>query len=311
MAHGHGHDHHHHTVGPDADRRRLAFTLALLLGFALAEVVVGILAGSVALLTDAGHMASDAAALGLSLLAIGLAARPPSGAMTFGLKRAEPASALVNGVTLAVLTAVFTITAIQRLISPHDVDAAPVLAVALAGIPVNLLATWILAGANRQSVNVEGAFQHVVTDLYAFIATAIAATVILITGFDRADPIAALVVAALMARAAWSLLGASGRMFLEASPRGIDPEEVGRALAVHPGVVEVHDLHVWELTSGFPSLSAHVVVGRGDDCHDVRAHLEDLLRERFAIDHSTLQVEHEQGLLRIEGTAPSGASPAG
>jgi cobalt-zinc-cadmium efflux system protein len=296
-------------VGPDADRRRLAISLALLLGFAVAEVVVGLLAGSVALLTDAGHMASDAAALALSLIAIGLAARPPGGAMTFGLKRAEPASALVNGVTLAVLAAVFAITAIARLISPHDVDAGPVLAVALAGIPVNLLATWVLAGANRSSVNVEGAFQHVVTDLYAFIATAIAATVILLTGFNRADPIAALLVAALMARAAWGLLGASGRMFLEASPRDIDPEEVGRALAGHAGVVEVHDLHVWELTSGFPSLSAHVVVGRGDDCHDVRAQLEDLLRERFGIDHSTLQVEHEQGLLRIEGTAPAGAAP--
>jgi cobalt-zinc-cadmium efflux system protein len=222
--------------------------------------------------------------------------------MTFGLKRVEPASALVNGVTLAVLAAVFAISAIQRLISPHEVDAAPVLIVALAGIPVNLLATWVLAGANRSSVNVEGAFQHVVTDLYAFVATAIAATVILVTGFDRADAIAALLVAALMARAAWGLLGSSGRMFLEAAPREIDPEEVGRALASYPGVAEVHDLHVWELTSGFPSLSAHVVVGRGDDCHDVRAQLEDLLRERFGIDHSTLQVEHEQGLLHIEGT---------
>jgi cobalt-zinc-cadmium efflux system protein len=175
-----------------------------------------------------------------------------------------------------------------------------VLALALAGIPINLLATWVLSRADRRSVNVEGAFQHVLTDLYAFVATAIAAGVIIATGFDQADPIAALVVSALMARAAWGLLRASGRIFLEAAPAGVEPAEVGRALAGHPGVREVHDLHVWEVTSGFPSLSAHVVVGRESDCHEVRAQLEDLARARFAIEHSTLQVEHEQGLLEIE-----------
>jgi cobalt-zinc-cadmium efflux system protein len=175
-----------------------------------------------------------------------------------------------------------------------------VLAVALAGIPVNLLATWVLSGADRRSVNVEGAFQHVLTDLYAFIATAIAATVILTTGFDRADPIAALLVAALMARAAWSLLRGSVRIFFEAAPAGIDVNEVGRALAAAPGVANVHDLHVWELTSGFPALSAHVVVGADEDCHERRAQLDVLLHERFGIDHATMQVEHEQGLLTIE-----------
>jgi len=184
-----------------------------------------------------------------------------------------------------------------------------VLAVALVGIPVNLLATWILARADRTSVNVEGAFQHIVTDLYGFIATAIAAAVILATGFDRADPIAALVVAALMLRSSYGLLRSSGRIFLEAAPVGIDPEEIGMALASAPGIVSVHDLHVWEVTSGFPALSAHIVVGTDEDCHGARARLEVLLRERFAIDHSTLQVEHEpRTLLRIEGSDPlSGA----
>src|SRR4051795_10551642 len=204
MSHGHAHaGHHHHGVSAETDRRRLGTALALLLGFAVAEVAVGLLAGSVALLTDAGHMTADAAALALALVAIGLAARPPGGALTYGLKRAEPASALVNAVTLAVLSIVFTIQAVVRLIDPHDVDALPVLVLALAGIPVNIGATWILAGADRSSLNVEGAFQHVLTDLYAFIATAVAATVILTTGFDRADPIAALLVAALMARASY------------------------------------------------------------------------------------------------------------
>ena len=297
MGHGHGHD---HGVSAQTDRRRLVIALGLLLGFAAAEVTVGLLAGSVALLADAGHMAADAAALGLALLAIGLAARPPRGALTYGLKRAEPASALANAVTLAVLAVVFTIQAIGRLIEPADVDAGLVLAVALAGIPVNLAATWVLAGADRRSVNMEGAFQHVVTDLYAFVATAVAATVILATGFDRADPIAALLVAALMTRAAWGLARESGRIFLEAAPAGVDVAEIGNALAASPGITSVHDLHVWELTSGFPALSAHVIVGAREDCHERRAELDTLLHERFGIDHATLQVEHDQGLLKIE-----------
>ena len=300
---GHGHDHHHHGVSAETDRRRLVIALALLVGFAAGEVAAGLLAGSVALLADAGHMTADAAALGLALVAIGLAARPPRGSLTYGLKRAEPASALVNAVALAVLALVFTIQAIGRLIEPADVDAGLVLAVALAGIPVNLAATWVLAGADRRSVNVEGAFQHVVTDLYAFVATAVAATVILATGFDRADPIAALLVAALMTRAAWGLVRESGRMFLEAAPAGLDVTEIGTALAASPGVTSVHDLHVWELTSGFPALSAHVVVGAREDCHERRAELDLLLHERFGIDHATLQVEHDQGLLTI-GPAP-------
>jgi cobalt-zinc-cadmium efflux system protein len=296
---GHGHD-HGHDLSDDTSRRRLAAALAVLLVFAAAEVTVGLLAGSVALLTDAGHMVSDAAALGLALVAIGLSARPPGGALTYGLKRAEPASALVNGVTLAVLALVFVVQAVVRLVDPHDVDAVPVLALALAGIPVNLVATWILAGADRSSVNVEGAFQHVLTDLYAFVATAIAATVILTTGFDRADPIAALIVAGLMAYASYGLLRDAGRIFMEAAPADVDVDEVGVALAGFPGVASVHDLHVWELTSGFPAMSAHVVVGAREDCHARRKELQALLHDRFGIDHATLQVEHEQGLLSIQ-----------
>jgi cobalt-zinc-cadmium efflux system protein len=174
-----------------------------------------------------------------------------------------------------------------------------VLVLALVGIPVNVVATAILAGADRSSVNVEGAFQHVVTDLYAFIATALAAVVILATGFDRADPIAALLVAALMARAAYGLFRDAGRIFMEAAPADVDVAEVGHALAAAPGISSVHDLHVWELTSGFAAMSAHVIVGATEDCHARRGELEVLLHDRFGIDHATLQVEHEQGLLEI------------
>src|SRR5438874_1806548 len=219
--------------------------LALIAGLMVAEVVAGLVAGSVALLTDAGHMLTDAGAIGLGLVALRLAARPPAGAMTFGLKRAEPLSAAINGAVLAVLAVVFVIEAVSRLANPHHVDATLVLVVALVAIPVNIAAVRALGRANRESVNVEGAFQHLLTDLYAFIATAIAALVILTTGFNRADAIAALVVAALMLRAAVSLLRNSGRIFLEAAPAGLEPESVGRALAAMPGVVSVHDLHVW------------------------------------------------------------------
>jgi cobalt-zinc-cadmium efflux system protein len=299
MAGAHVHAHH---VRAGDDRRALSIALALILGFMVAEVVVGILAGSLALLSDAGHMLTDAAAIALSLVAARLATRPAEGAMTYGLGRAEILSAQVNGITLLVLAVLVTWEAVQRLGSPPEVDAAPVLVVALAGVAVNLLAARVLAGAGRQSLNVEGSFRHVVTDLYAFIATALAAVVILATGFDRADTIASLFVAALMLYSAYSLLRASGRVFLEAAPEGVDVSAIGNTLAAEPHVVQVHDLHVWEVTSGFPALSAHVVVERDCDCHAVRAGLERLLEDRFDLHHTTLQVEHEapEELLEIQ-----------
>jgi cobalt-zinc-cadmium efflux system protein len=299
-AHAHQHHHHHHAIGADAQRGPLIGALGLIVTLMAGELVAGAIAHSVALLTDAAHMLTDAGALALSLVTLRLAARPPGGAMTFGLKRVEPLSAVVNGAVLGALALVFTVEAIQRLIHPGHVHGAVVLVVALAAIPINGLATWILSRARSSSINIEGAFQHLLTDAYAFAATAVAGAVILTTGFQRADAIAALLVAVLMTRACVGLLGDAGRIFLEAAPRGIDPDDVGNTLARAPGVVSVHDLHVWELTTDFPSLSAHVVVGRAEDCHAARARLEQLLRDDFAIDHTTLQVEHEPGLLRIE-----------
>ena len=292
--HAHVHPHAHAAAG---DRRRLGIALALIVGFMAVEVVAGALANSLALLSDAGHMLTDAGALGFALVASALASRPASGPYTFGLRRAEILSAQVNGATLLVVSALILYGATRRLISPPDVDAVVVLAVAVAGAAVNLTASRILAGGERRSLNVEGAFQHVLTDLYAFAGTAIAAVVILATGFDRADPIASLLVVALMLRAAWGLLRASGRVFMEAAPAGLDPGAIGRALAGAPDVVEVHDLHVWEVTSGFPALSAHVRVTRDSDCHEARRRLERLLHERFDIGHTTLQMEHEEPLL--------------
>jgi cobalt-zinc-cadmium efflux system protein len=306
---GHDHARHGHGHGVDAitDRRRLAIALALIAGFMVAEVVAGILAHSLALLSDAAHMLTDAAAIGLSLFAVALAARPAGGNLTFGLKRAEILSAQANGATLLVLGGLIIYEGIHRLVSPLSVGGWTVLVVALAGVAVNLLVTWQLAQANRRNMAVEGSFQHIITDLYAFIGTALAAVVIITTGFNRADAIASLAVAALMLRAAYGLLRGSGRVLLEMSPEGLSVDEIGRAIAGHEHVESVHDLHVWEISSGFPSLSAHVLVAPGDDCHGVRRELERMLAERFGIEHTTLQVDHArtQQLVSIGGVAPA------
>jgi cobalt-zinc-cadmium efflux system protein len=298
----HVHDHFHH--GREADQSALKTALALILAFMVAEVVAGVLASSLALLSDAAHMLTDAAALAISLAAARLATRPPKGAMTYGLGRVEILSAQANGVTLLVLGAVIVYEAIARLASPPDVRGGLVLIVALVGIAVNLAATAVLSrGSGERSLNVEGSYRHLLTDLYGFIATAVAAIVILATGFVRADAIASLLIAGLMLHAAYGLLKASGRVFLEAAPAGIDPEQIGRALAAETDVIEVHDLHVWEVTSGFPALSAHVVVRAGSDCHALRRHLQRVLADRFDLHHTTLQVDHEaapQRPLQIE-----------
>jgi cobalt-zinc-cadmium efflux system protein len=295
-----GHGHHHHHAPSDATQGRLITALALLVGLMLVEVVAGALADSLALLSDAAHMLTDAAALALALVALRLARRPAQGAMTYGLSRAEILSAQFNGATLLVLGLLIVYQGIRRLVSPPEVEGLVVLVVALVGVGVNLAATLVLHGADRRSLNVEGAFQHVLTDLVAFIATALAGLVILLTGFDRADGIASLFVAAVMLRAAWGLLRDSGRIFLEAAPKGVDVAALGHAMLGVKGVHEVHDLHVWEVTSGFPALSAHVLVGCDDDCHGAREHLEVLLHDSFGIEHTTLQVEHELELLQIE-----------
>jgi cobalt-zinc-cadmium efflux system protein len=302
----HGHGGHSHAPATGADRRRLALALALIVGFMGVEVVVGIAASSLALLADAAHMLTDAGAIAFALVAMRLAARPPAGGYTFGLKRAEILSAQLNGATLLALSVFIVYEGVRRLLEPPEVEGAPVLIVAVVGIAVNLAATWTLARANRQSLNIEGAFQHILTDLLAFVGTAVAGAVVLLTGFAQADGIAALLVAAIMVRAAYGLLRDSGRVLLEAAPKGLEPERIGRAMASARGVLEVHDLHVWEVTSGFPALSAHVLVAPGDDCHARRHELERLLRDEFEIDHTTLQVdhEHEPHLLEIERPGP-------
>jgi cobalt-zinc-cadmium efflux system protein len=302
MVHGHG-DPERATVSTRADRRRVTGALGLILAFMVAEVLAGLTAHSLALLSDAGHMLTDAGALVLSLVAMRLAARAPSGGLTYGLKRAEILSALANGGALFVIAALIVFEAILRLANPIAVDARWMIGVAAAGIVVNFGALLLLEGAERQSLNLRGSLQHVLTDAYAFAATIAAGLVILATGFARADAAASLLVAALLARAGWGLVRDATRVLLEAAPAGMAAEEIGALLARHHDVVDVHDFHLWEITSGLPALSAHVMVEPGADCHAIRRELEDEVRAKFGIDHTTLQVDHAAeppGLIQIQ-----------
>jgi len=303
VAHGHGCDHgdhhehhgggdHSHSLSVDADRRYLTIALLLILGFMVFEVVAGIMAHSLALLSDAGHMLTDAGALVLSLVVIRLVQRPSGGNLTYGMRRAEVLSGQANGAVLLVLGVLVTYEGISRLVHPPDVAGGLVTIVAALGVAVNIAAAWVLAKANRQSLNVEGCFQHIVTDLYAFIGTLVAGIVIIVTGFDRADAIASLIVAGLMFRSGYVLQRKAVRVLLESAPESTAPQEVGWAMARAELVSQVHDLHLWELTPGVPILTAHVLVAPAADCHAVRRELERMLRERFGIEHTTLQVDH-------------------
>jgi cobalt-zinc-cadmium efflux system protein len=293
--HGAGHGRHR------ADRRSLLAALALLAAVTAMEIAFGVIAHSLALLADAGHMLTDLLALATAILAVGIAARPPRGHWTFGLGRVEVLSAQANGISLLLVGAWITYSAVRRLIAPAEVHGGIVLVVAAAGALVNLAAAVVLSRGQSESINVRGAFLHVTTDLAGFAGTAIAGGLILATGWNRFDPIASLVVAGLCFFSAFSLGKATLRIVLEGAPGHIDPETVGRALASDAEVVEVHDLHVWAVTSGFPALSAHVLVREESDCHAVRARLAGELGERFGIDHTTLQVDHAAGAARPLG----------
>jgi cobalt-zinc-cadmium efflux system protein len=295
---------HEHASG---DRRLLTLALGVLTVFMVAEVVLGILASSLALIADAGHMLTDASALGLALFAAWAAALPARGRWTFGFARAEILAAQANGVTLLVIAVLIVYSSVRRLIEPPDVDGGIVAIVALAGVAVNFGVLAILSRARRESLNIRGAYLHVATDLVAFLGTALAGLLIVLTGWDRFDPVASLLVAGLMLAASVTLLRESTLIFLEGAPASAPPTDVGRAIAAHEGVVETHDLHVWTVTSGFPALSAHVLVRPDADCHRIRVELEQMLHERFGVEHSTLQVEHvaEASGLQIRRSAGS------
>jgi cobalt-zinc-cadmium efflux system protein len=297
--HDHGSTHgHDHGISENADGRYLASALALLVAYMVAEVIVAFLSHSLALLSDAGHMLTDAGAIAVAIWAMRLAARPAKGSWTFGWKRAEILSALGNGVTMLVIAAVVAVEAIRRLIEGGgNVNGTAVLVTAIVGVAVNVAAAWLLARANRSSLNVEGAYQHILTDLYGFIGTIVAAIVILTTGWAKADAVASLVVVVLMLKASWGLLRDSGRVLLEAAPAHIDMDAIRQHLLEVEHVTDVHDLHVWTVTSKMPSLSAHLVIQ--DTCFndghaaEILAQVHQCLDGHFEVDHSTFQLEPE------------------
>jgi cobalt-zinc-cadmium efflux system protein len=287
------HSGHRHTESTAAaDRRWLLAALVVILTFMVGEVIAGLMAHSLALISDAGHMLTDAAALSLAIFASKVAQRPARGSYTYGFTRVDALSAQANGITLLLLAGWFVFEAVRRLVNPPQVEGNLVLLVALVGIVVNVAAVLLAGRANRASLNVRGAVAHVTNDLWAFVATAIAGIVIMVTGWSRADAVASLVVATLMALAGTGLVRAAGRVFLEAAPHGVDPTSIGRQMADVSGVSEVHDLHVWDLGSAEPALSAHVVVAPAFDCHEVADGVRQVLAERYQIQHATLQADH-------------------
>jgi cobalt-zinc-cadmium efflux system protein len=295
---GHGHEHDVRA----GSARALGLALALTAGYTVVEVVAGILTGSLALLADAAHMLSDNVSIALALFAVWLARRPATPERTYGYKRAEVLAALVNGLTLVALSIWIFYEAFRRLGDPPDVLGGWMLVVGLVGIGVNLAGGAILFRSRGESLNVDAAFRHVLADLLGSIGVVVAAAMILATGWLEADPVVSILIAVLVLASSWSILRDSTSILLEAAPKGIDTRVVGERLARAPGVVEVHDLHIWTITSGFPALSAHVLVGRGEDCHGRRRELEQLLRREFGIEHTTLQVDHasdQDGLVEI------------
>ena len=317
-AHGHdapghaGHDHahggHSHVSAQSvAEPRWLWVALGLNVAVSLVEVVAGILAGSTALLSDAAHVVTDALAIGIALAAITLARRPAKGKYTYGLGRVEILGAQANGATLLVLAGMLAVGAVIRLLDPPEVDGTLVAITGAFGLLANVLAAWALAKANRESLAVEGAYQHALMDAISSVAAIVAGILIVVGVSSVVDPILALFVTVLMVRSGWQILVSSSRVLLEAAPAGISPDAVGEALAAAPGVVEVHDLHVWELTQGFPAVTAHVVVSNEADCHETRFRLHQVLEREFGVAHSTLQVDHDHRgeLLQLSEPAPA------
>jgi cobalt-zinc-cadmium efflux system protein len=305
MSHAHGSHAHDHRGG---SRRALLWVLALTLAFTVVEVVGGIFTDSLALLADAGHMVSDNIAIALALLAVTLARRPSTPTRSFGLQRAEILAAFVNGLTLVLVSGWIVWEAVKRLGDTPEILGGWMLVVALVGLLVNACAAWILIRSGRESLNVEAALRHVVADMLGSGAVLVAALVIVTTGWTLIDPLVSIGIALLIVASAWGVLRDSTSILMEATPSDVDAEAVAEAIVAVPGVTSVHDLHVWRITSGFDALAAHVLVGRGEDCHGLRREVERVLDDRFGITHTTLQVDHDAGDALIELRRPGAAA---
>jgi len=258
----------------------------------VAEVIGGLITGSLALLVDAGHMLSDNFSLGLALFAFWLSAKPPTPERSFGFKRAEILAALINGVMLVAISIWIFYEAYHRFQDPPEILGGWMIAVAVIGLFVNVAAAWVLMRSETESLNLQGALRHVLADLAGSAGVIAAALIIVLTGWLYADPIISVLIGFLVLVSSWKLLRDSVGILLEQSPLGMDANEVGRKMVSVEGVEEVHDLHVWTITSGFPALAAHVLVGNDQDCHERRREIEKVLYREFGIEHTTLQIDH-------------------
>ncbi len=306
------HDHDHFPADSSDSRqkkRALKTVLVITVFFTGVEIVGGVLTGSLALLADAGHMLSDNMSLALALFAVWLADRPPSSTRSFGYKRAEILAALVNGVALVVVAGWIFYEAIQRLSDPPDVLGGWMLLVACIGLGANIVGAVILYRSQGESLNVKAAFRHVLGDLAGSVGAIIAAVIIITSGWLYADPIIGMLIGVLVLASSWLILKESLRILLEATPTDIDSSDVGQNMVLVEGVEDVHDLHIWTITSGFPALTAHVLVGRDCDCHQLRRGLEKLLLTKYGVRHTTLQVDHvhdENNLVDADGLKDPG-----
>lgn len=289
--HSHTHGHCHHHGGSDRNRRRLALTLGLVVLYMVAEVVGGLLSGSLALLADAGHMLSDAGALALSLFAIWIAQRPPTPSKTWGYYRIEILAALINGAALVALSIFILFEAVERIRQPAEVRAPLMMAVAAGGLLINLISLRILSGGKNDNVNMRGAWLHVLTDALGSVQAIVAGGLIWAYGWAWADPVASVLISLLVIYSAWDLLRETVGVLMEGAPRHIDVDEVRDCLICLPGVLAVHDLHIWTITSGMESLSVHVVLEEGRSYGDALAEVRAILHKRFGIDHMTVQIE--------------------
>jgi cobalt-zinc-cadmium efflux system protein len=289
MAHSHSDSGHSHGGG---NRRALSIALAITATYTVAEVIGGLITGSLALLADAAHMLSDNFSLGLALFAFWLSDKPPTPERSFGYKRAEILAALFNGVTLVAISIWIFYEAYRRFQDPPEILGGWMMAVAVMGLIVNVAAALVLSRSEGESLNLQGALRHILADLAGSVGVIAAAVVILLTGWYAADPLISVVIGLLVLGSSWKLLRDSTNILLESAPPGVKPEEVGEKMVGVRGVEEVHDLHVWMITSGFPALAAHVLVWREEDCHERRRELEKVLYQEFGLEHTTLQVDH-------------------
>lgn len=292
----HHHHHHHHRAD---DSRRMWVVLVINAAMLVAGVVGGIVFDSLALLADAGHVLADVGAIGLALFAAWMAARPSGPQRTFGFRRGEIFAALVNGVTLVAVSVFVFIEAVARISDPPDVQGTGVLVVGVVGLAGNALATWLLMRGDRTNVNLEGVLRHSAADALGSLGVIVAGLLVLTTGWNQADPVVSIAIGVLILLGSWRLLREPFEVLMESAPEGIDVQEVGRTMCAVPGVREVHDLHVWTVTSGFPALAAHIRSEPSESADEVRERLEAVLHERFGLDHTTLQVVPEP-LLQLE-----------